>query len=1562
MSQHISDIGTIHAPLESGSVPEQENSVGSPARKVLHDAPPLMEKSLDEARPMTDVPDRDVPEAVLERRNEETEETLIVRELTSSIERNDGPSARAAAERLEGHPLSPQMQSLVRRAGTIGNGEDSGLSPDAPTVSDAAERSSAPEGSPQAGPEEAPHAAPRAPEPEGTDGDASAPNAATTTTVSSSRAPRRRASGTDDAAATTTTTTTTTVSPFRARRRETSAATTTTTTTTTTTAVDDDFDDFDELLPGEERMRELEVPEELIVVLGKYRPGMFYSERLSLEEMRALNGRIAGLLDQPSLQDADGGSETALIRMLLFKMQAQLKIGMESRTHLETLTDSLRTLSADPARSRAEKLNALADMALIWRHGREQTQTLRRLEARDPQSLQYAAEGTSVVGDDLDALEEALVEAAARELDALQNERPARTDAGGSSVAPSSADTPLSGESLLHLARLALHAGERPEVVLDHVRNGLSWAFSADHHRDLTALLTEGLAQAAADMAAAQAAGSRDIAGLIRATEWIDMAFQGAYPDFADDALSLKKMVAPGYENEIEMQHSCLLASRQLLNMLESGSAPSGRTRTDAVARTMQRASSASARSFVLTPDIVTALTRKTNIPDFNFHLAHVALLQKRAAEYGFLAVSDADRARMSDAAAWCRELHLGEAAAQYAARLSRDLADPALRLRCERELEEACDRFAQGFSGMNDLVRAGVTLEARAGMTGSLRSSSERALYETSPEYLARVALDHHIVNLTGLIRPDQRFAHDGMTLNGEAVDRAMRRETRSLYNAIFVTGSPEQARRAVDERSEVRRGLLAETHLFEARAHTMNTLARGIGEGLRLRSRIVEDTRTFNAMKEEKSLLSFTWPHRRSARLRNSETVLRIARLHEELSALPAGAPERSSLERDIRDLLGGLTGVSPFTLAPSLRRRGQAVTLETVLEQMLPRARAVAFFDRKIYVAGRPTTRAMETLDRIIRDRNALDRLQSDIEHSMKDVIAQFGKDNILRLQQTIAAALYKVFAESGRRASDFTVADGDTLDAVRHQLETWGMPVDEGLTPMLIRLTLASLTRFDGTLKPDVLRSEAERTKLAFAGKAGVETMKQGLRHAGLSRFSAWNETRRFINESLLPDERRRTEGVRSLLRQASLPGSGFTYDRTNGLVADTGVVFTPFSAPGQPVNFVDLSHPLSVRMRLMKNNTMTVSNMGNGCYQVLLKGGFATSLGATIKLSLPGTGVTFSLGGNAGTRGEDGLALTFSSQADCEKFLVDFMKPDSELHRLEEAGPASSWLAASQIRFINGRTVSLDASAGVMYSLFKQALGVGFSTSGSLSFTVNAASDITRQVEQNASGETTTFSVRGKVGAASSVSFGLTHTSTAGDQTISVMAGSPLLNLGGSREMTMEQRFKICTGPQGISPATCMETEYTAASFGALGMRDIGRWLLLPDEVKNRMADNPAFADAFTRLMHDIPKSARLVVRRALRPKVLSEVRGLFVTARMAADEKTKNEALKAAHDLLAAFDSYTPVSISVRNASSAEDISRNWSPGLAAFQYSRNRSFVRADAGKTLEIPLPRED
>ena len=1684
MSQHVSDIGNVHAPLESEG-PTQEHGVDAPARNALHDAPALMEKSLDEARPPSSVPEHDVPEAVLERRNEETSETLAARDLASALARNDAPSASAAAARLEGRPLTPTLEALVLRAGTDGRKN--------PEVSDA------PAPSLHAGTPEVSEslAAPRADSPEAPRPDTPAPSEGTAPfeetdppASSDARAPDSvpgspspetpHASPTDDAPTTKVRPSTTTTVFSRGVSSSWRAAPHATTTTTTTTAVeDDDFPDepslaattpratttttrattttpratttttatIEDALPPEDVLRELEVPEDMFRVLEDFRPGMLYPERLSLEEMQDLDARIASLLDGPLLQE-DDEPEAAPVRMRLLATQAQLKISMESRTHAEALLADLDRLTADPARTPSEKLNALADMSLIWRHGREQTQALRRLESRDPQVIQDIARGlnsgTSVVGEDLDALEEALVNAAALLLEAAQNEKsaggpkgsaapdapagrdavrnPDRTGESDASAAPDALRNPdapeepekpgapsvdtdavvrpdadsleeseasmrsealgepdateepeepeepcaapaedslFSAESLRYLARLSLHGGERPEQVLEHVRNGVSWAFSAEHRKDLVNVMLDGLMQASHDLAAAEAAGRPTAAALSQAADWIDMAFQGAYPDFAAEALTLKKLAAPGHENEIEAQHACVLAGRQLMNLLMTDAAPaSGRSRADALSRTLHQSASASARSFVLTPDLVAALTRKAGVPNFNFHLAHVALLQKRAAEYGMLAVSDAERARMTDAAAWCRELLLGDDAADYAAELDRDLADPDLGLRCEREIEEACARFAQGFAGMHDLARAGVTLESRAAMTGGLGTSGEEALYRTSPDYLARRALDRHIVNLTGLIRPEQRLTGDAMTLNGNAVDDAMRRSTDRLYTALFARVRPEHARRAMRERDEARQALLGDLHIFAARADIMNRLALSTGEGLRLRPRISEDTGTDLAMKKERSLLHFTWPHRRPARLRNSETVLRIADLHEQLSGLPEQDPERRNLENEIRRLLDTLSGVNPFTLAPSLRRRGQAVPLETVLEQMLPRARAVTFFEKKILVNGRTTTRARLTQDNIRRNRSRLDALQNDIDRSMKGIVAQFGKDNILRLQQTVAAALFKVFAESGERASAFTLARADTQNAVLQQLRTWGMPVHEGLSPMLIRLTLASLTRYDGTLKPEALRREAEETPLGFAGKDAAEAMKRSLRSRGRSLFSAWNETRRFINESLLPVERRRAEGVRALLREASLPGSGFTYDRTRGLVVDTGAVFMPFSAPGQPVTFVNLSHPLSVRMRLMKNNTMAVSNMGNGCYQVLLKGGFAASLGASMKLSLPVPGLTLSLGGNAGGRSEDGLALTFASQADCENFLISFMKPDSDIHLAPDPSPA--WLSATQVRFVSGKTVSADAAAAGMYSLFGQALGAGLSVSGSVSLSVDAASGITRQLEQNASGETVTFSVQGKVHAASSLSFGLSHSSEVQGRKITVMAGSPVLNPKVSAEIAMEQRFRITTGPQGVAPSTCLETECSAASFRSVGIRDIGRRLLLPKNVRRLMADTPAFADDFTRLMHDLPESARIVVRRVIRPDVLDEVRRHFIAARTASDEKNGSAALKAAHDLLASFDSYTPVSISVRSSDKA-DISTNWSPGLAMFQYSRNNAFARAKAGPALEIPLPQQ-
>ena len=154
----------------------------------------------------------------------------------------------------------------------------------------------------------------------------------------------------------------------------------------------------------------------------------------------------------------------------------------------------------------------------------------------------------------------------------------------------------------------------------------------------------------------------------------------------------------------------------------------------------------------------------------------------------------------------------------------------------------------------------------------------------------------------------------------------------------------------------------------------------------------------------------------------------------------------------------------------------------------------------------------------------------------------------------------------------------------------------------LIGLWLSLTLAALTSADGTLREETLRSEAAKSNLDHVGKEHAETMKSTLRDEGASRLSAWKKTRDFVNNTLLPDDRRRAEGVRSLLREASRPGSGFVYDRARGMVVDTGAVFSPLTSPKSLVNMVSLAHPLSARMRLTLNDSLTVSNVGNGCYQ------------------------------------------------------------------------------------------------------------------------------------------------------------------------------------------------------------------------------------------------------------------------------------------------------------------------------------------------------------------------
>lgn len=1439
MSQNISIIGS-HSPVtdDSSSIQVREHSAEKMAQEALSDAP-LMTDEMDRAREMTHIPERDLSEEVLARRNEETGETVAGRALASALEKDDGPAIREASRQLQGRARTAQMENMLEQSRLCGTA--SAMAENGSVALDEVNRSE---------------------------------------DVSSAEKTQAEK-------------------------------------------------------PVEEgpAVRERTVSEEVFDILQDFRPGMLCSKDMTLAQMQEEEAKVDALIENFSAEEAEDSSHTIVLAQLV-KYQIQLSNSITCRTNLEAALATLERINGEEG-SPARKLEALVECELLWQNGMELKNALGKLEEGDPQQMLDALKdrGIGIVGKDLDVLEDAVVDAVTRQLGLLQAEN----------------GSPLSSDSLAALARLSLRAGENPARMFDILNKGLSWASSAEQKNALISALVSGAA------ATNTQEGRRSPAQRSETLRYVDMAFQGAYPEYADEALVLKRLLLPEpeYDAEIRLQHECTVASRHLMNILMEGQGPSGKSRTSALERALGGMNAASARSFMLTPDIVDALTKKVGLPDFNYHLAHVAVLQKNAAEAGLFPLTDEQKTIMADMEMWCISLHLDKNVAAYAKKLQLALDDDAVRQRCIHEIQQACDHFVRGFHGEQALVDAGRKVREQAALTDSQSAGRrENAIYATSAEYMARLALDHHIVNLNGLIRPEDRFQADGMTLNGAAVDEAMRRQTRALYEKLSGNEAPDDVRLRMEEKTQKRRVFLDDVQRFESHAMTMQTLAENTGEGVRLRASTKAKEDIVKAMTEDKALVHFTWPHRRLGRMKTCDTVLDIERLAKQLEQAAADE-ERTRLQNRIDTLLESLKGISPFTLASSLRHRKETPTLDVVLNSMVPRARALAFFEKKIDIEGRRTTEAEFTLKSIKNQRSELDKLQKGIERSMNTLQSQFGKENIRRLQQTIAAGLYKVFAESQQPLSAFTINDVPTRLAVYEQLKTWGMPIHAGLTQQIVKLTLAALTTADGTLKEEILRLDAAKSDLAYAGKESAEAMKRELRENGESRFSAWKQTRQFINHSLLPDERRRAEGIRALMREASMPGSGFVYDKSRGLVMDTGAIFTPFTSSKSLISMVSLAHPLSLRLRLMANNSMSVSNVGGGCYQVILKGGLAASLGATMKIGIPHTPLTLIPGGNVGGKGETGLALTFKSEKDCEAFLNAFMRPDSGLHeQSNEKYDPDLWLCASQVRFIDGDAVSGDVSIGLMLSLFQQLLPLGFAASGSATFAVSAAGDVSQQVEQNASGETTTFGIKTRVTLAASASPGISHGN--------VYIGSPKATLAGAVSMDMEQRFKIDTGPQGIMPTTRMETECMAGPLKNRALHDITRALLLPSAIRERLAKDAAFSDAFERLLRGMPSTARLTVHRELKPAVLDETRRLFVEARMAHGEDARKAALKKAHALLASSDSYTPTRITIRNVAPS-DISRNWSPGLAAFQYARNNTFARIRSGNVLNIPLPQD-
>lgn len=1312
--------------------------------------------------------------------------------------------------------------------------------------------------------------------------------------------------------------------------------------------------------PGEKRIaedgsvvHEVEVDERIFDQISKFRSEAVDTSGLPLDglkdRLKQVQEDLAAVAAlKASLTEKDDASAATVIEVRLTETALQLETAITSRTHMEERLAAIQDTLASSA-SPEEKLAKLSDFGLVWKTGQEQTEALARMKQEGPAAQREVLEafeaGIGMVNED------------------FRNFSGRLFTAMGTLAAESFQNRGLtqpSPDSLKQLITFSFLSGNSPHALLQALVGGTSWASSTAHQDSLLKLFFEQL------VPAPNASDGIDLVSQRMA--FVDMVFQGASREFSDTALTLKKMFCPGKEMLAELQHQSRMVGLRLHEAVLDAR-PSSLRQKGAIDNLA--ASSLSARSYLITPELVQGFKQATGLRTeaFNYHMAHAAVLQMRALRAGAFPDSS-ESCTVLNIDTWCEKLGLDQATSRYAAELDAQL-DSVENEQGMRMLLGAAEIFLRGLEGEAAVARAGKEVIDQTNSSTPLfkANKKENAFYEASGSYLAREALDRTIVELTGIL-DDSRFEGEGFQLNGEAISDNMRERTARLLANMHARISEEAGRGLADLHDRIteeavrdlpdmarameneRRAFLNDMSELQKHSRSMMALARSSRELVELRARLSENTSLLESMKADRKLVHLSWPHKHAERLRISELVIQTADLRQRLLAA-TGQAEQEQLQDQIAANLESLKDVDPFSLTRS-RHRDSIPDMDLLMDAMLPRARALHFFKAESTSdGGIAMSEADKAIRSIKRSRNAIMEAQKTIDKALKSIVGMFGETSATTIRKTVTAAVLKAFVDSQEDISRFNARSAKAQEAVMDQLAAWGLTAPTALMKSLVRSTAESLINDDGTLREDRLRELTEES-FSLSGKASLERFKKDLRtEQGYSRFKAWRATRNKKSLGLIEDARRRKEGVGMLMEEASMPGSGFIYERGRGINIDTGKKFSPLSAKNSMINVTSLASPLAVRVKAMATDSLMVTNLGEKGYQVLIKGGLSGSLGATFKLAMPHVVLPFE--GNVQGSEDSGIALTFSSKEDCERFVTAFMDSKSGLHTAD-MGKASSaqegydpdiWLKASQIRFVNNGAVSADVSIAAMFTLFSAGLAQApVKVSGSLTFKSELAGGLKQSVEENALGQNITFS--------RNIRFSQIATAGAGLTLGAKFISTPKLNATKKFTLSAEESFKLVTGDKGIMPDTSLDYEFATGGLDGHLVCN----LFMPDEVARKIEQNESFATAFNALVAGLPPTARLSLHCVLKPSVLAEVRGLLAKARGLGSEEERMAAQKKASDLLSDTSSYKPDSISVRNASPKE-IAKNWSPGLSSFQIARDKSFMRLSRSEPLKIALP---
>ncbi|MBP3439503.1 MAG: hypothetical protein J6K46_09345 [Sutterella sp.] len=1035
--------------------------------------------------------------------------------------------------------------------------------------------------------------------------------------------------------------------------------------------------------------------------------------------------------------------------------------------------------------------------------------------------------------------------------------------------------------------------------------------------------------------------------GRLETLRLVDMVFQEGIPEMSDAALAVKEHLLPDHNDAARLQHALMLAHRQAASRLMDARPTQRGGQRQALSRAAQP--SASLRSFILTPETVSALIRrapKTETDDVNLRLANLAVLEIQAARAGLLP----GNAGIDDPDAWLQTLGLEDSYLRYAHDVNHVLTagtENAARTVLGRLVSAAAD-WGKGFEGVTSLQSTETMIRKQAGRYDAKHGDD---LFAKAPGYLARRALSNLAADLGGLVRAEDRLTdpQQGLIVNGDQVDAAMTRQSEALLRRL---GSTEGYEKLIGRYYDYQNTAFEAALRFEGRADKLTRLSRADNEYVELQARQTDLNARRSGHQKNFNSIRFSWPHTRAERRSNAAAIIRFAAIKTESDRLPDGQ-RKTELKAELEVLRRELRGVNATTLVS--KRNGETLPSDSViLQEMLPRARALAYFDRR--VENKALSDASADTKTLLKTSVELKKLRADMKGMRMGLRLKLGVSGTRQLAATTAAAVLKVYSESLDAHEAFSLRNPETANLLSRQLGTWGIdPANPVLRP-IIRHEIDRITMPDGSLNIERVREYAESTELRFAGKDASKAIRDDLRANGIGI----HRSRQTVNRMLMPEAAKVGEGVARLLDGVSQPGGSIAFSRERGLSLDSGAVYMPWSDPGQPFAS-NVLFPVTARLKVMRNDSIAVTNIGRG-YEVLIKGGLAAAIGGSLKITDPSKTLSGTFGVEGSASEAKGVALTFGTLDDVKRFMNEVMTPKSGLtDRSNDQYDRSVWLNAGDIRLVTDRSVSANLSATAGYTLMQEKLTTV--KTGSLASTLlvtgaaSAGAKISGAIESsrsaNARGEVNTFRVRGTATLHAGVGTSAVLAQTVGTEAVGKFAKGTPLSVNAAVTAAYSSELKLVTNEKGIDPSTSITKSFILK--GTVSGHELFSKLFTGSEVKEMAKKDSRFEGRLAYLMSNLKPGANVVVRRTLRPDVHQTIQAELIRARTAPASE-RNSHLSKAFDLLKDSDSYRAVKLSVVLRKS-DNVSSH-SPGLAFAQFVSRSSLMTASQEGSLDIKL----